>query len=118
MEFVPLVVITSLIKKLVDFIKYAANGDVNAVVTQLVAWLLGIAVAFIAANSDWGSTIDVSGKTLASLNGWSLVLVGFVLASTAGVGWDLIKAVDGSNSAVVPALLHRTGAVPPSEPTV
>lgn len=118
MEFVPLVVVTSLIKKLVDFIKYAVNGDINAVVTQLVAWVLGIAVAFIAANSDWGSTIDVGGKSLASLNAWSLVLVGFVLASTAGVGWDVIKAVDGSNSAVVPSLLHRTGAVSRTEPTV
>lgn len=110
MEFVPLLVLSALIKKIVDTVKYGAAGDVNAVVTQVVAWLAGIAVAFLAASSDFGDSIAVNGDFLGLLNGWSVALVGLNLASTAGIGWDIIKAVDSSNSAVVPNLLARTTA--------
>lgn len=106
MEFVPLVVLTALIKKIVDTIKYLAAGDVNAVVTQIVAWLAGIAVAFLGAKSDWANSIQVGDVALSTLNNWSVALIGINLASTAGLTWDAIKAVDGSNSAVVPTLLR------------
>lgn len=115
MEFVPMIVLTALIKKIVDTVKYAAAGDMNAVVTQVVAWLAGIAVAFVAANSDWGDAIVVNGDVMSLLNGWSLSLVGMNLASTAGVTWDFIKAFDNSNSAIIPNLLART-TVPQAAP--
>lgn len=123
MEFVPLLVMSALVKKIVDFVKYAANGDINAVVTQLCSWLAGIAVAFIAANSDYGDGIGINGELLSTLNAWSLALVGFNLASAAGIGWDIIKAVDNSNSAIVPNLMGASavrqgtpGSVSPVEP--
>lgn len=105
MEFVPLLVMSALVKKIVDFTKYSANGDINAMVTQVVGWLAGIAVAFLAAKSNYGDGIVVNGQTLGSLNPASLIFVGFNLASAAGVTWDIIKAVDGSNSAIVPNLM-------------
>ena len=110
MDFVPLVVLSALVKKLIDTVKYAAAGDLNAVSTQILTWLSGIAVVAVAAHSDIAQTLAVNGFTLGSLNGWSQVLVGVNLASTASVGWDVIKAVDASNSAVVPNLLSKTGA--------
>jgi hypothetical protein len=76
MEFVPLLLMVSIVKKVVDFVKYATSGDVN-------------------------------GQPVSTLNGWSLVFVGLAIASTAGFGWDAVKAIDGSNSAVVPNLLAR-----------
>lgn len=118
MEFVPLLVMTALVKKLVDFAKYGTSGDVNALVTQVVAWAAGVAAAFVTANSDWGDTIIVNGDPLALLNGWSLALMGVNIASLAGVGWDAIKAVDASNSAVVPTLLnHPPHPTPPAHTT-
>lgn len=105
MEFVPLLLMASLVKKGVDFVKYATSGDVNALVTQIVAWVVGVGLAFLAANSDWAEDINVNGQALSALNGWSLVLVGVAIASLAGFGWDAIKAIDNSNSAVVPDLL-------------
>jgi hypothetical protein len=105
MEFIPLLVMSALVKKIVDFVKYAANGDINAVVTQIGSWAAGVAVAFVAANSDFGEGIGINGQLLSALNGWSLALVGFNLASAAGIGWDVIKAVDNTNSAVVPNLM-------------
>lgn len=121
MEFVPLLVLSALTKKIIDFVKYAANGDINAVVTQLCSWLAGIVVAFIAANSDYGDGIGINGEVLSTLNGWSLALVGFNMASAAGIGWDFIKAVDGSNSAIIPNLLGSAAVrqgVPGSTTTV
>lgn len=106
MEFVPLLVMVALVKKAVDFIKYVTSGDLNAIITQLVAWAVGIALAFIAANSDWADTIMINGEPLNSFNNWSLVFVGLNVASLAGFGWDTLKAIDGSNSAAVPNLLH------------
>jgi hypothetical protein len=105
MDFVPLLVMTALVKKGVDFVKYVANRDVNAVVTQIVAWGMGIALAFIAANSAWAESILINGIPLSVLSGWSLAFVGVNIASLAGFGWDTIKALDGSNSAVIPDLL-------------
>lgn len=109
MEFIPLLVLSASVKKVVDFVKYGTSGDVNALVTQAVAWLTGIAAAFVAANSDWGDAVVVNGQTMASLNGWSLALVGVNIASLAGFGWDTVKALDNHNSAVVPDLLARPG---------
>jgi hypothetical protein len=122
MDFVPLLVVTSMIKKIVDFFKYAANGDINAVVTQLVSWVTGIAAAFAVSGSDWGNTIAVNGTLLSHLNSWAIALFGINRASTAGVGWDFIKAVDTSNSAVTPNLLGaslvRQGVPGSSAPVV
>lgn len=108
MEFVPVLVMSTLVKKIVDTVKYASAGDVNATVTQVVAWLAGVAVTLAAAQSDFGAAIVVNGTTLGMLNVWSQALIGVNLASAAGVGWDVIKAVDNSNSAIVPNLLARS----------
>lgn len=107
MEFVPLLVMSAAVKKLVDFVKYVLNVDVNAAVTQLTAWGSGVIVTAVGAHSDWASTLNINGHTLDTLNGWSQVLVGFVIASTAGVGWDSIKALDNTNSSIVPNLLGQ-----------
>lgn len=117
MEFVPLLVMTALVKKAVDFIKYVTSADVNAIVTQLVAWAVGIGLAFLAAKSDWANTIMVNGQPLAGFNNWSLVFAGLNIASLAGFGWDTLKALDGSNSAVVPTLLANPTVSAAHQPT-
>lgn len=115
MDFVPLLVMAALVKKIVDMVKFLAAGDTNAAVTQIVAWLTGIAAVFIAAKSDFGNEMLINGLALSSLNNWALVFAGLTLASTAGVGWDAISAVDNSNSATTPRLL-RTEPAPPRVP--
>ena len=107
MEFVPLVVMTATVKKIVDLLKYGTNNDLNALITQLVAWAAGVLVVAITAASDWGSTFAIGEFRLSDMNVWSQLLAGVQLASTAGFGWDVLKAVDGTNSAIVPRLLHR-----------
>lgn len=117
MELATTAALTALIKKLVDFFKYAANKDVNAVVTQLVSWASGVAVTFLVAHSDFAGGVDLHGMLLANLNNWSIALLGINLSSIAGVGWDALKAIDNSNSAATPNLLANTtvrqGGTPP-----
>lgn len=114
MEFVPLVVAAALVWKIVDLAKYLISGDARGTVTQLVAWLAGVAVAMLLAASDFAGGIDVGGVVLANANGASLVLFGIALGSTGAVGYDFKKAIDASDSASVPRLplptARRTGA--------
>lgn len=111
MDFVPLLAMSAFVKKVVDMVKFVAAGDVNAVVTQLVAWVAGIAAVFLAAKSDFGSQMVINQLALSSLNNWALAFTGLVLASIAGVGWDTISAIDNTNSANTPRLLRPTGPV-------
>lgn len=105
MEFVPVVVLAALVKKATDTIKYITNGDVNAFVTQLVVWAIGIAFTILFAHSDFGNSIEIAGTNLSGLNVWSQVLVGLNVASVGSVGWDAIKAFDNTDSAATPSLL-------------
>lgn len=105
MELGTTAVLAAMIKKIVDFLKYAANRDVNAVVTQITSWAAGVAVTFLVAHSDFAGGVAIHGTLMSNLNNWSVALIGVNLASLAGVGWDAIKAIDNTNSAVVPDLL-------------
>jgi hypothetical protein len=118
MDFGTAVALSALVKKIVDFAKYAMNADLNACVTQIVAWLVGIAVVMLTATSDLGTHIAVAGTSLESLNGWIQAFVGANLASLAGFGWDTLKSVDNSNSAAVPDLFEtvRTRQAPSARP--
>jgi len=116
MDFVPLVVMTAIVKKIVDVAKYVANADYNAVVTQLVGWLAGAFTVWMAAEADFTKNLQINGVSLDSLNAWSILMAGFAMASTAGLGWDTLKAIDGSNSAAVPHLLAKLRAGRTTEP--
>ncbi len=112
MEFVPAIAMVALIKKLVDFVRYAKNGDINGIVTQIVAWAAGIAIFFLAAQSDWADGIEIGDRALSVLNGWSLVLAGATFGSVASTAQDLFKSVDNTNSAAIPTLLQPSGTHP------
>jgi hypothetical protein len=60
---------------------------------QLLHLGLGIAVVFLAANSDYGDTQKVNNLVLSHLNGASLVLIGLMIGGGAGVAQGILKAV-------------------------
>lgn len=107
MDFMPLLSAVTLVAVLIDILRSARGKDWNGVLTPLAAALAGILVAFILGESDFGEGIPLgdSGQTFASVNGFSLVLVGFALGSLASKGVDLIKAIDGSDSQKRPHLI-------------
>lgn len=108
MEFVPAIALLALVKKFIDFLRYATSRDTNAVITQLTAWVSGVGGLFLAAQTEWANGIEVGGQSLHNLSGWSLVFVGLTVASTASVVTDTLKSVDNHTDARIPPLTGPT----------
>lgn len=102
MDFAPLLVAAALIWKIVDFVKYLRARDVDSCITQASVWLAGVVVVFLLAATDYASGIRIGDLDLDALNGWSLLLLGLSMGSTASVFVDAKKAVDNTDSAAVP----------------
>lgn len=98
MEFVPLLVLGLVVRQVTDLLKQITNRDVNAVVTQVLAWLAGVGLAFLVGASDFGRLVPVGSSNLGAIDGPAKLLVGLVFLAIAGAAHDLKKAVDTSNS--------------------
>lgn len=105
MEFIPAVAMTVLILKVIDFIRYCRAADVNGVLTQLAAWVAGVVVILLVAQTAWADGLKVGDMNLHTLGFWSLVFYGLSAGSTASLAKDTLKAVDNSNSAAIPTLV-------------
>lgn len=108
MDFVPLLIGAAMVAVLVDVVRSARGRDWNGVITPLAAWAIGIGVALTLGESDFGEGIKIgdTGETFGSVNGFSLILLGFALGSVAAKGVDLLKAVDQSDSQKKPPLVN------------
>lgn len=92
MEFVPVLAMLALVKKVIDFLKYCTNRDINGVVTTAAAWIGGVVVIILFAQSTFAEGINIGDVTLASLNIASLIIVGMSIGSGAGLANDWISA--------------------------
>lgn len=90
--------------KAVDFVKFARAKDVNAVITQLVVWVAGIGVGFLARWSDFAT-----GTALEHVNVSTVILAGLSIGSVASAAYDFKRARDNTDTAATPTLL------PPSQ---
>src|SRR5687767_1493915 len=102
-------------KKIVDFLRQLRGKDTSAVVTQLVAWLSGIAVVFLAANIDFASAIEVANVSLDQMSGWTQVVLGLVAGSLGSLSKDALKALDRFQTEAAPKLLPGKSAPEPTE---
>lgn len=116
MEFVPSLAMIVLTVKIIDFLRYARAADLNGVLTQLFAWIAGVIVVLLAAQTDWASGISIGDENLHTLGFWSLVFYGLSAGSSASLAKDTLKAVDNSNSAAIPTLVP-TSRKPTDSPT-
>lgn len=90
---------------LLTFVRCFKAGDWNAVVTMGAAYLLGVAVSFLVAASDFATSLKVD-----ELNAASLVIAGVLLGSSTTVLDKFIKSRDNSQSAETPQLMpSKTG---------
>lgn len=108
MEVFTLLTLAALVIKIVTVIK-SIGKDNNMVLTQLVVWVVGIAVLILAANAEITEGIVVfnGAPPLGDLDFGSIVLAGLALGSTGSFAYDYKKARDSSDSATEPALLRR-----------
>ncbi len=107
MDWIAGVAFLFLVKKLVDFLRYAANKDVNGITTQLVTWAAGVGAVLIGAQTQWASDIAVGSTTLAHLSFWSQLFVGLTLASAASFANDTLSAVNNSVTQTIPTLMKK-----------
>lgn len=81
---VVLFLLAILVRKFVDFVRYAVHGDVNGVVTQLIAWIIGIITVYMAIWANWDG---VAGDV------WPRILWGVYLGSLGSTLHDLFQAL-------------------------
>ena len=106
------------VKKVTDFPAQIAQGDRNAIIKQTIAWVVGIAGAFLLRATDFGSGItviaahdSVAALTLASVNPWTVVVFGFSIGSGASVALnDLPSAVDRYRTSSVGPIIDGPNA--------
>ena len=112
MEALTLATLAALVVKIMTVVK-AFGKDWNLVITQAVAWAVGVATSFLAAHSKITSDLVVFGTTkLADLDASSLLLIGMSLASSGSFLYDYKKARDNTDSAAEPSLTGPTTTPP------
>lgn len=88
-----------------DFIKRVSNGAValKGIATQLIVWFAAGAVIFLYSASDFG-TFEIGGVRIDNMQWTTKAILALAIGSAAMKGADIIKAIDGSDSAKVPPL--------------
>ena len=107
MEAVSVALLIGLIWKIGDWFKLVTNKDWNGAITQLFLWVVGSVVLLVASAANAFQSLTVPGisEPIGELNTWSLILLGFTIASSGSVLYDFKKAIDGHDSAKQPPLL-------------
>ena len=110
MDFVPLLAAVTLIWKVVDFARFIRAKDVDSALVQVVVWVVGVAVTFLLAGTNWADAIVLGDVGIGNMTWQSLLLVGLSLGSSASALVDFKRAFDNSDSAAVPrrAVPHDT----------
>jgi hypothetical protein len=102
MEFVPILALGTLVFTVVIFLKNLTAQQWRPAVTQLIAWLAGIVAMFVMAAMQFASGITVGSTTMDKLDFGSKVFVGLLAASLLSTLNEFKKALDRTDSAVVP----------------
>jgi hypothetical protein len=107
-------ILGALVLKGTDLIKYVKNAGsessdtktdaLNGLYTMFWSSLLGMAVVFLMAHTQWGDEIPIGNEKLGDLNWVSLVALGVTITSFAGFLNDVKKAIDGKDTASTPAI--------------
>ena len=96
------------VKTVTDFPAYVAAKQWSAVIKQIIAWVTGVALAFLLAASDLGVSIQATDTvSLASANRWTVALFGLAAASGASFTYQYLQARDTTQSAYVPPIVGQ-----------
>ncbi len=106
---VGLVGLVALVKKIVDYLRLAANlpGSKSSFITQTIAYVAGVAGTFLMGATQFADKVDVHGILLSNMDGPTKTLVGLSVGSAASVVTDFVQARDNNDSAAIPPLLGR-----------
>ena len=102
MEFVPIVALGTLVYMFVIVLKNLSAQQWRPVATQVIAWLAGIGGIFLMARTQFAGGISIGDLTLDRLDFWSKVFVGLLATSLLSSLHEVKKAIDRTDTAVVP----------------
>lgn len=104
-----IVLFSTLIWKVVDFLRFLVARDRSSITTQATAWIAGVLVVWLGSSADLTADLTFPGidASLGSLDGGSIVLLGLLASSLASSLVDVKQAVDNSDSSRVPRLVSR-----------
>jgi hypothetical protein len=109
--------LTALVWKVVDFIKFVANKDWNAAVTQGLTWLSSVIISFLAREAAALGDFEVFGQPLAELDWAAVLLFALGLGSSASGVYEFKKAIDNTDGARTPSLLPNASNLHPNAAT-
>lgn len=100
------VFVTTAIKKITDFVAFVTAKDWKAVIKQVVAWVTGVLAVAAVKAAGFADDFVLPGlnQALADVNVYGTAIIGFILASAAGVTADFIASRDNTSSAYVPPI--------------
>jgi hypothetical protein len=106
-----LALIGGLTYTLTTFFKRLLPANLNGWQTQLMGFVVGEAVVFLAAAATITSSFQFNGTALSDLDFWSKVLVGLLgTALFAVVPADLMKSIDNTRSGAITSETKSTDA--------
>jgi hypothetical protein len=111
MELIGIAGLVTIIWKVVDVLRFAANKDWSALVTQGTVYLSALAVALLAREAEPFQAVEILGTTFGELDFAAVVLFALGIGSTASGVVDFKQAIDSTDSAVVPRLVDTRPVV-------
>lgn len=102
MDFVPIIALGTLVYMFVIFLKNLSAQQWRSAATIVIAWLVGIGGVFLMAATQFADGISIGGHAMDTLSFWSKVLVGLLTTSLLGAAHEFKKAIDRTDTAVVP----------------
>jgi H+/Cl- antiporter ClcA len=105
MSITPLVALGTLVFTFVNFLRFFSARNWSAVLTQIIAWVAGMAGVFLMRATDFAAGIKIGDKSLDKVGFWSALLLGLLATSLLSTVNEVKKALDNNDSSKVPPLL-------------
>lgn len=105
MQFSATIAMALLVIAIINLVKYVRARNVNGIVTTLSVWVAGVAVVFLAAQTDFAAGIVIAELPLSTYNAWSLLFIGLSISSMAQFANEIRAAIDNTDSTVKPDLV-------------
>lgn len=102
MEVMLVLALGPLVYTFVIFVKNLTAQQWKPAITQAIAWLAGIGAVLMMAAAQFAGGISIGNTTLDKLDFWPKVLVGVLVASVVSMLHEFKKAIDRTDTAVVP----------------